>query len=75
MRTKKYWIKSDYGYGDWSTPYFDMTEEDAIIQFNDCITYGRDILYTTIEECLDADVINYSLHEGEAEFNQNWMDS
>jgi hypothetical protein len=68
---KKYWIKWDCGYGDWGSSYQDLTKDQVIKKFNE-ITNNE---YKTIEQCLNAEHACYSVHEGEAEFNANWMDS
>jgi len=67
-----YWIKADYGYGDWSSVYENLSEEEAIEKFNKCV--WRE--FKTIDECLNYDVDGiYTLHEGETEVNNHWMDS
>jgi hypothetical protein len=72
MGEDRYCIKSDYGYGDWSYPYENLTAEEVIAWFNDRTSMG----FTTIKECMNHDDPIYSLHYGAyGERNEHWMDS
>jgi hypothetical protein len=70
---KLYWIKSDFGYGDWSTPEINLTEKEALKYINE--RTGSD--WESMEQydnCSWSDAI-YTIHDGEPEYNENWEDS
>ena len=72
-RQEYYRLVADYGYGDKTWVERFMPAEEAIAAFNQQAHCD----YTTIDECLDADHLIYSVqvdHDGDVE-DWDWMDS
>jgi hypothetical protein len=68
-----YWIKVDYGYGDWGVVQEWLDEQEAL----DFFAERTGAVYSSMKEYQNSYTENgiYSIHEGEADEPTEWGNS